>query len=435
MRNEIQGKFDKCSENQEGNRPKYHKLYLMKYSSKLFLVVSTYTASVFSLMAQDDTKAPADAPATAEAANADIKAPDNVAKAPADAIVTESGLASIVLQKGTGEEKPTQFDSVTVHYTGWQSSDGSMFDSSVKRGQPASFPLGQVIPGWTEGLQLMVAGEKRRFWIPEGLAYGPVQEGSDRPGGQLVFDVELISIEKAPEPIPIPEGAVKTESGISYVVTNEGAGELPTAEQNVKFHYTFLNPDGEVAQSSKTQDQPQTVPIKDLPPFFSEVFSQLKPAGTADVFIPGNMLGAPFPIIKCQLELLEITEPIPAPAAPEDVAAIPADAKKTESGLAYKVLASGDGGDKPAASNTVTVHYTGWETNGEMFDSSVVRGETTTFPLGQVIPGWTEGLQLMSKGDKFRFWIPEGLAYGPKQEGSGRPGGLLVFDVELVDFK
>jgi len=70
-----------------------------------------------------------------------------------------------------------------------------------------------------------------------------------------------------------------------------------------------------------------------------------------------------------------------------------------------------------------------------MFDSSIVRGETTSFPLGQVIPGWTEGLQLMSKGDTYRFWIPEELAYGPKQEGSGRPGGLLVFDVQLVEFK
>ena len=393
---------------------------MIKYSSKLFLVVTAYTASVFSIMAQENT---------------DMKAPADVAKAPENASVTESGLASVVLQKGTGEEKPTQFDSVTVHYTGWQSSDGSMFDSSVKRGEPASFPLGQVIAGWTEGLQLMVTGEKRRFWIPEELAYGPVQEGSGRPGGQLVFDVELISIEKGPEPEPIPDEAVKAESGISYVITNEGSGNTPTEDQNIKFHYTFVNPDGAVAQSSKTNDAPQMAPLKDLPPFFSEVFAKLKPAGTADVFIPGKLLGAPLPMVKCELELLEVKEAIPAPATPADVAAMPDDAKKTESGLAYKVIEAGEGGDKPAASNTVTVHYTGWETNGEMFDSSVVRGETTSFPLNQVIPGWTEGLQLMSKGDKFRFWIPEDLAYGAKVEGSGRPGGLLVFDVELVDFK
>jgi len=98
------------------------------------------------------------------------------------------------------------------------------------------------------------------------------------------------------------------------------------------------------------------------------------------------------------------------------------------------VLSAGEGDETPTASTTVTVHYTGWETSGEMFDSSVVRGEPTSFPLNQVIKGWTEGVQLMSKGDTYRFWIPQDLAYGPKQEGSGRPGGLLVFDVQLIDF-
>jgi peptidylprolyl isomerase len=138
--------------------------------------------------------------------------------------------------------------------------------------------------------------------------------------------------------------------------------------------------------------------------------------------------------VKCELELVEVKQPLPPPAVPEDVAAVPADAEKTATGLAYKVLSEGEGGESPTAASTVTVHYSGWETSGEMFDSSVVRGETTSFPLGQVISGWTEGLQLMKKGDSFRFWIPEELAYGPKVEGSGRPGGLLVFDVELVDF-
>ncbi len=391
----------------------------MKQSVKLFLVASVYTASVLSLMAQDDP----------------LKTPANVAVAPDEAIKTESGLSSIVITEGTGKEKPEARDTVTVHYTGWKSSDGSMFDSSVKRGEPTSFPLNAVIPGWTEGLQLMVAGEKRRFWIPENLAYGPEQEGSPRPGGQLVFDVELISFEEAAPPISAPEGAAQTASGISYVVTAEGAGEKPTDENLVQFHFTFFDPKGTPVQSSKDMGDAQTAPLSKLPPFFSEVLKELTPGGKADVYVPGNVLGAPDPMVKAELELLSVKEAIPAPAIPEDVAATPEDAQKTESGLAYKVLTKGEGGDKPVAASNVTVHYSGWETSGEMFDSSVTRGETTSFPLGNVIPGWTEGLQLMSKGDKFRFWIPEGLAYGPKVEGSGRPGGLLVFDVELVDFQ
>ncbi len=121
-----------------------------------------------------------------------IAAPDDVAAAPADAETTASGLASRVLQSGTGSEHPGPTSNVTVHYTGW-TTDGRMFDSSVARGMPSSFPLNRVIRGWTEGLQLMVVGEKRRFWIPANLAYGN-NPGGGRPAGLLVFDVELLRI-------------------------------------------------------------------------------------------------------------------------------------------------------------------------------------------------------------------------------------------------
>jgi len=120
----------------------------------------------------------------------DLAAPPDVAAPPEDAEFTESGLAPKVLEEGTGTEHPTATRTVTVHYTGWKT-DGTMFDSSVKRGQKASFPLDRVIRGWTEGLQLMVVGEKRRFWIPAELAYGE----NGRVPGMLVFDVELFEIE------------------------------------------------------------------------------------------------------------------------------------------------------------------------------------------------------------------------------------------------
>ena len=119
--------------------------------------------------------------------------PKDVAAAPADAEKTDSGLKSKVLKKGTGTKHPKATDTVKVHYSGW-TTDGKMFDSSVKRGSPASFPLNRVIKGWTEGVQLMVAGEKRRFWIPAELAYGNSGAGG-RPSGLLVFDVELLEIQ------------------------------------------------------------------------------------------------------------------------------------------------------------------------------------------------------------------------------------------------
>jgi len=245
------------------------------------------------------------------AAPTEIPAPDDVAEAPADAQVTPSGLASVVITAAEGSDNPGPTSQVEVHYTGW-TTDGKMFDSSVVRGKPAKFPLNGVIAGWTEGLQLMVPGEKRRFWIPEALAY---QGKPGRPAGMLVFDVELLTIVKAPE-------------------------------------------------------------------------------------------------------------------VPADVAAAPADAVKTASGLSSKILTPGTGETHPAATSVVEVHYTGWTTDGEMFDSSVARGEAAKFPLNRVIAGWTEGLQLMVQGEKRRIWIPEELAYQGKP---GRPAGMLVFDVELVN--
>jgi FKBP-type peptidyl-prolyl cis-trans isomerase len=121
----------------------------------------------------------------------DVPAPPDVAAPPADAAKTASGLASKVIQAGQGGRHPRPNSRVTVHYTGW-TTDGKMFESSVQRGQPATFELDGLIRGWTEGVQMMVEGEKRRFWIPENLAYGGAP-GS--PAGMLVFDIELIRIE------------------------------------------------------------------------------------------------------------------------------------------------------------------------------------------------------------------------------------------------
>src|SRR5262245_55217180 len=106
---------------------------------------------------------------------------------PKDALVTPSGLASRVLQVGLGNTHPQPTSTVTGHYTGW-TPDGTEFDSSVRRGQPETFPLDNVIPGWIEALQLMVKGEKRRFWIPGNLAYDNIQGPPGAPKGPLIFD-------------------------------------------------------------------------------------------------------------------------------------------------------------------------------------------------------------------------------------------------------
>ena len=126
-----------------------------------------------------------------------LPAPPDVAKAPADAQKTASGLVTKVLQKGTGSEHPKAGDTVEVNYAGWMT-DGKLFDTSQKRGTAAKFPLDLLIKGWQEGLKLMVVGEKRRMWIPADLAYGDKPRRPGGPHGLLVFDVELVSIPGPP---------------------------------------------------------------------------------------------------------------------------------------------------------------------------------------------------------------------------------------------
>lgn len=138
------------------------------------------------------------------------------------------------------------------------------------------------------------------------------------------------------------------------------------------------------------------------------------------------VLCAALALVSCEGRPTNETPQIPPPP---DVAAAPADAVRTASNLASKVITPGTGTRHPRPNSRVTVHYTGWTTNGVTFDSSVSRGEPSTFGLDEVIPGWTEGVQMMVEGEKRRFWIPGRLAY----EGApGKPQGTLVFDIELI---
>lgn len=237
-------------------------------------------------------------------------APPDVGGPPAEAERTASGLASLLLAAGDGELSPGPDDIVVVHYSGW-TADGALFDSSVARGKPVRLRLDTVIQGWTEGLQLMTEGERRRLWIPEELAYAGLE---GRPQGMLVFDVEL----------------------------------------------------------------------------------------------------------------LEVIRP---PAAPPDVAGPPAGAEEIRPGLWSLVLAPGTGTQRPTVRDTVLVFYSGWTTDGELFDTTALRGEPVSFKLDQVIKGWRYGLREMVEGEKRRLWIDEKLAYQGEEDG---PRGMLVFEVELV---
>lgn len=156
--------------------------------SKFILLGVIFALFAFFMMRQNGNK---------ELAAANVKLGDEFLasnKAEEGVVETDSGLQYKVLIKGEGAEHPTASSKVKVHYHGTLL-DGSVFDSSVDRGEPISFGLNQVIKGWTEGVQLMVVGDKTRFYIPARLGYGNRAAGKIAPGSLLIFDVELLEIQ------------------------------------------------------------------------------------------------------------------------------------------------------------------------------------------------------------------------------------------------
>jgi FKBP-type peptidyl-prolyl cis-trans isomerase len=234
----------------------------------------------------------------------------------------------------------------------------------------------------------------------------------------------------------VPADAEKTASGLASKVMKAGVGkEKPTAADTVEVHYAGWTLDGKLFDSSLNRGQSISFPLNGVIKGWTEGVQLMTEGEIRRFWIPADLAygenpggGRPGGMLVFDVELLSIKS---APKAPADVKAAPEDAEKTASGLASKVLEKGKGTTHPAPTDNVSVHYSGWTTDGKLFDSSVTRGTPATFPLNRVIPGWTEGVQLMVEGEKRRFWIPAKLAYGDNPP-PGAPAGLLVFDVELL---
>jgi FKBP-type peptidyl-prolyl cis-trans isomerase len=386
----------------------------------------------------DDAKA--DAKEAPKPRGKQVPAPADVAAATANATKTASGLAYIELEPGTGDATAKANDSAKIDVTGW-TSDGVTFETT-DGGKPKMVQVAKAIPGWAEMLQLMKVGQKVRVWVPEELAFKGLK---GRPAGQLTYEIKLVELMAAPEVPPDvaapPADAKKTKSGLAYKSLAAGTGtEHPREWDKVTVHYSGWTTDGKMFDSSVTRGKTASFNLKQVVPGWTEGIPLMVKGEKMRFWIPKELAydgkpGKPAGMLVFDVELVDIEklpEPPPPPEVPKDVAAPPSDAQKTASGLAYKVLKKGTGKDKPKAESKVTVHYSGWTTDGKMFDSSVTRNRPASFPLGNVIKGWTEGLQLMVVGEKTRFWIPEELAYQGKP---GKPAGMLVFDVELIEFQ
>jgi peptidylprolyl isomerase len=238
-----------------------------------------------------------------------------------------------------------------------------------------------------------------------------------------------------------------TASGLKYVILQEGSGEKPESGSLVEVHYTGTLEDGTKFDSSYDRGEPIQFPLGkgQVIKGWDEGIALLNVGSKARLIIPpelgygaqgaGNVI-PPNATLIFEVELVSVQPPPPPPPdAPTSVDA--ASYTTTDSGLKYYDLVEGSGAS-PETGQTVNVHYTGWLEDGQMFDSSLSRGQPFSFQLGvgQVILGWDEGVASMKIGGKRQLVIPAELGYGARGAGNViPPNATLIFEVELLDIK
>jgi FKBP-type peptidyl-prolyl cis-trans isomerase len=381
-----------------------------------------------------DTAAKTDTPSAAKSNRKlkQVEPPLPITPPAADGEKTASGMTFKSLAEGTGAT-PGKNDGVKVKYSAWRE-DGTTFATTEPTNQPTTMWLYSTAPGFTEALQKMKVGGKAMFWLPPEIGYPGKPRGKAE---TLAYAVELVDIIAAPAtPADVgaaPANATKTKDGVAWTKVKSGTGDKPRAWDAVELSYTGWDPTGKIFDSSEVHGRPIKMPIDKLPPVFADVVPNMQVGDRARLWFPSEMLGksarTPTGTLTFELEMKSVTKLEQPPPAPPDVAKPPANAQKTPKGVFYKVLKKGNGDKKPTGTDQVSVHYTGWTTDGKRFDTSVPEGKPKQFRVTGVIAGWTDALQQMVVGDKWRVWIPEELAY---KGAPNRPQGMLVFDVELL---
>lgn len=219
-------------------------------------------------------------------------------KPPKDAPISTSGIVSVILNKGTGTIRPKLKDRVKVHYAGW-AADGRLFDSSENSGAPPILAVDGVIKGWTEVLQTMVEGEKRRIWIPANLAFG-TKGRPGRPGGNLIYDIELISIEMnpgIPEPpkdlIKAPADAVLEKSGAAWKTVGAGQGTpVPVEAQRIRIHYTIWLANGDLFHTTRVKAEAAILDVASLSPVLKDAFKEMRQGEKRLIWLPAGKVAA-----------------------------------------------------------------------------------------------------------------------------------------------
>ena len=359
-----------------------------------------------------------------------------------EAYTTTSGLKMIFSNVNQQNVKPVIGDKVKIHLIGKITSDSNVWANSYLEGNPITIEIGSTkIKGLDEALIYMHQGDKANVTIPAALGFGEQSINAIPPNSTLVVDLELVEIVIPPKPF-VTEGLDTTSlpSGLKYIVVSKGRGIKVDTGMMVRIHYTGFFENGKIFDSSIERGEPIKIPIGEgkVIKGWDEGITKLCVGDKARLLIPytlayGETERGSIPAksnLIFDVEILsadKIEKPIPYNVEGKDTLV-------TSSGLKYIIVNKGTG-TAAAEGKKVSVHYTGYFTDGSLFDSSVERGEAFSFVLGggQVIKGWDEGVALMKMGDKFRFVIPYHLAYGENEYGPIPGKSTLVFDVELLN--
>lgn len=361
------------------------------------------------------------------------------------AVTTDTGLQYLEITKGSGDA-PKAGNIITLQYIA-SLPDGTELANTYTTNKPVStvWGINRLLPGWEEGIGLMKTGGKAKLVLPPELAFGEQGSGPVPPNSQVVIEVELLSVDEAPQPTAVEETKLtKTDSGLQYYDLVEGDGEEAVKNSSVSTHYKiWIKTDAGYQYIDKSDEgTPVNFVIgrnDTVFPGWEEGTTGMKVGGKRLLVVPaelgmgaqGNSLIPANSVLVMEIELINSSAPRAATKVDEK------DYTTTQSGLKYYDLTPGTGAT-PAAGQTVVVHYTGWLVDGTQFDSSLDRGQPFSFPLGQgrVIPGWDEGVATMKVGGKRQLVIPPELGYG--ENGSGSvipPNATLIFEVELLEIQ
>lgn len=357
---------------------------------------------------------------------------------------TKSGLKYFITKTGEGDfAKPG--DRVWVHYYGKLLND-SVFENTLESGMKDFYlGQGQLIKAWEEGLQMLQAGGSMIMEVKPELGYGNTEYKGVKPNTTMVFEITLVQIDKGDKITPFSIDNIsknETKDGLVYYEVKAGDGKKAEKGDNAYVHYTAYLSNGAIFASSLKKGKTTRITVGTGHVFAGwDLGLQFMQQGSKHRFIipPELAYGKdgfknivpPNETITLDVEMVKLTPEVIV--SNWDGSGL--DTIETNSGLRYIIFEPGNG-EEIKNENIVEVHYSGYFSNKELFDSSVKREEPIKFPVGVevVIDGWDEGLLLMKKGAKFQFLVPSKLAYGevgaPPQI---PPNADLIFDIEVLD--